>query len=379
MTPSERGSAHATAAALETWFIAHARPLPWRVPGAEGRRREPWAALVSELMAQQTQVSRAAEKFVPFLARYPTPRALADSADAPGGEDEVRALWQGLGYYRRARLLIEAARAIRDRHDGVTPTDAEALRALPGVGPYTAGAVASIAGDRPEPLVDGNVARVLLRWHAPTEVPHQPANGATQKWLWREARAIAEAARSPGDANEGLMELGATVCTPKGARCLHCPLAGGCRALATGRVESIPEPKPRAVRRELHATTLIVRDPRGRVLLERRASRGLWADLWQAPTDEHDTEPAAPVEALCARLGLGKKQAVDTLGSFEFQTTHRRVRFRVLGVRTALHTPDAERAAADGRRWAEASELSHLIAGRAQRLALETGGVAMDG
>ncbi|TVQ60935.1 MAG: A/G-specific adenine glycosylase [Phycisphaerales bacterium] len=369
-----------TSRALEAWFSTNARALPWRVSGAGGMRREAWASLVSELMAQQTQISRAAEKFVPFMARYPTPTALADSADAPGGEDEVRALWQGLGYYRRARLLIEAARAIRDRHAGVTPTDAEALRALPGVGPYTAGAVASMAGDRPEPLVDGNVARVLLRLHAPAEVPHQPADRATQKWLWREARALAEAARSPGDTNEALMELGATVCTPRNPRCLHCPLSGSCRALATGRAESIPEPKPRATRRELFATTLIVRDARGRVLLERRASKGLWADLWQAPTDERDgmDDLADAGAALCARLGLRRGRAVEELGAFEFQTTHRRVRFRVLGVRTALSAGDAERLTKGGWRWAEGTALSGLIAGRAQRLALEAGGVGVD-
>jgi len=361
------------AASLERWFGSNARALPWRVPWAGGMRRDPWASLVSEVMAQQTQIARAAEKFIVFIERYPTPTALADAADTPGGEDQVRALWQGLGYYRRARLLIEASRAIRDRHAGVTPTDAALLRALPGVGAYTAGAVASIAADLPEALVDGNVGRVLLRVLAPDGVPHQPANGATQRWLWARARSIAEHASSPGDANEGLMELGATVCTPRNARCLHCPLSDRCKALATGRVGSIPEPKPRAPKRDLHATAVIVRDDRGRVLIERRPRAGLWAELWQAPTDEGaaEIEPGDVLE----RLGFRRERAAAELGAFEFQTTHRRVRFRVFGVRTPVRDADARKLAGGGRRWVEPGDLDGIIAGRAQRLVLELAGV----
>lgn len=352
MMPSEAGPAPER---IERWFRTNARPLPWRVPS-----RDPWWALLSELLAQQTQVSRAAEKFELILGRFPTPTALADAADA-GRADDLLSLWQGLGYYRRAHLLIGAARAIRDEHGGVTPIEAAALRALPGVGRYTAGAVASIAGGRREAIVDGNVARVLLRVRAPDHVPHHAGDRQTDRWLWAESAALVARAGDPGVFNEGLMELGATVCTPKRARCVDCPVRDGCAAHAAGRVDEIPAPKPRKERSTMRAAAIVVRDADDRVLLERRPSGGLWGGLWQAPTDDSGSRTS-----LAARLGVTRSFPA---GEFVFLTTHRRVTFEV-------HTATA---AGDGGRWVTPSEASELVAGRAQRLVLEAGGVPLGG
>jgi A/G-specific adenine glycosylase len=167
--------------------------------------------LVSELMLQQTQVSRVVERFANFMARFPTVRSLAD---AP--EQEVLAAWQGLGYYRRARFLHRAAQAIRDMHGAEVPDNVAALAALPGVGRYTAGAIASIVFGQAAAIVDGNVLRVLSRL-----ADHETRMGdpAAERWAWRESTRLVQVASAPGVTNEALMELGATVCTPAAPRC----------------------------------------------------------------------------------------------------------------------------------------------------------------
>ncbi|MCA9294882.1 MAG: A/G-specific adenine glycosylase, partial [Phycisphaerales bacterium] len=220
------------ALAIEDWFRANARDLPWRAA------RSAYAGLVSESMLQQTQVARVVERFTQFMARFPTVHDLA-AAD----EQEVLAIWQGLGYYRRARHLHQAAKAIVEEHDGVIPADINALRALPGVGRYTAGAIASIIYHRPEPIVDGNVYRVLARLDA----QNKPASDAeAQRWGWSRASELVQLARDPGAFNEGMMELGATICTPRAPACSDCPVRAGCRAHADGRADVIPPPKQRA-------------------------------------------------------------------------------------------------------------------------------------
>jgi len=186
--------------ALERWFARHARDLPWR------RRRTGYRALVAEVMLQQTQVSRVAERYVEFLRRFPTVRGLAEA-----DEQEVLAAWQGLGYYRRARNLHAAARLIVAERGGRIPRTVDGLRQLPGVGRYTAGAIASIVYGAPAPIVDGNVQRVIARWDA-NDAP--PADASTVAETWRRAEDLVGATARPGVLNEALMELGATVCTP---------------------------------------------------------------------------------------------------------------------------------------------------------------------
>jgi A/G-specific adenine glycosylase len=307
----------ALSAPLEAWFPAAARRLPWR------ERRSGYHALVSELMLQQTQVARVVDAFERFVARFPGPRELAAAE-----EHEVLALWQGLGYYRRARLLQAAARAVCDRHGGEVPADAESLRALPGVGRYTAGAISSIAFGRREPIVDGNVMRVLSRLEGRAS---RAGDAADERWAWERAGAFVAAAGDPAVANEALMELGATVCTPAAPRCGACPLAGTCAARAAGTAESIPAPRRAAARRTLHWHVLVDADGDG-VLLEVRPDRGLWARMMQPPTVESDSP--LPADELSRRWGAPVREA----GSFVHVTSHRDVSFRVF-VRSGDRAP----------------------------------------
>lgn len=325
---------HATLAAmardLEHWFSRNARELPWRTTP-----RDPWRALVAEAMLQQTQVSRVAGAgpgaepgaFARFVARFPTPASLA-SAD----EAEVLALWAGLGYYRRARHLHAAAKAIVERHAGRVPDDPAALRALPGVGRYTAGAIASIVFGRPEPIVDGNVRRVLLRVAGRDA---NPASRETEAWAWARAARFVEASQRPGAFNEGLMELGATVCLPAPAspRCEACPWARACRARALGLEDRIPRAKRPPRRGVLHLLVVVVRDGRGRLLLERRGPGGLWPGLWQPPTLE-SRRAIGPAEraAFLAGLGLGASGGGGGVARFTRDLTHLRVRVQAAAV-----------------------------------------------
>jgi A/G-specific adenine glycosylase len=308
------------AESIERWFPTRARDLPWR------RRRTPYRVLVSEAMLQQTQVSRIAERFPRFLRRFPSIRALAEAS-----LDDVLAEWEGLGYYRRARLLHAAAAEVVAKHGGRVPSDPESLRSLPGVGRYTAGAVASLAFGLREPIVDGNVIRVVLRLDGRPLASDDPQAIA---WSWQRASELVDAASDPAVLNEGLMELGAIVCTPANPRCDECPLSKVCRAAAAGQASSIPLPKRAALRREVHHHAISIRGVRsGCLMLKQRPARGLWAGLWELPTIE---SPAALSEReVATRLGV-PESALRTLGGFLHKTTHRDVRFHVLEVdRTA--------------------------------------------
>ncbi|MEX0744483.1 MAG: A/G-specific adenine glycosylase, partial [Phycisphaeraceae bacterium] len=263
--------------ALRRWYVANHRALPWRTPPNGGAvPPDPYHVLVSEAMLQQTQVATVVAYFERFIAAFPTVEALA-TAD----EQQVLRHWQGLGYYRRARHLHAAARRIAADHAGRVPDTVDALLALPGVGRYTAGAVASIAFDRRAPILDGNVARVLARWFAVDELIDQPAGRAT---LWRLAERVLPQ-RSVGDFNQALMELGALVCTPSAPKCDTCPVASLCDAKRAERVAELPRRSPRKVPRAVrHVVAAVERD--GRYLFEQRPGDGLWSNMWQLPTHE---------------------------------------------------------------------------------------------
>jgi len=363
--------------ALCAWFAENARDLPWRRVDPTTGRRNPYRSLVSELMLQQTQVSRVVEKFGPFLDRFPTVRALAEAELA-----DVLALWEGLGYYRRARHLHAAARAVVERHAGEVPRGVGELLGLPGVGRYTAGAVASIAFGEAAPIVDGNVMRVLLRVRGEDVAPD---DAETVRWVWSRAEAlVAEAGRKglAGAFNEALMEHGATVCTPASPRCLSCPVRGMCGAYAAGEQERIPRPKRRAARGDATHESVIVRRADGRVLLERRGEAGLWAGLWQAPTLERQgVGDARGRSRLEGWLGAGVR--LKALGRMEVVTTHRDVGFRVFdaGVVEATEALIEVRPAPKGwtamgveRAWVRAGEGAGM--GSAQRRVLGMGGAA---
>lgn len=325
----------AIVAGITDWFKANARDLPWRhgnAPTASGR--DPYRSLVSELMLQQTQVSRVLEKFAPFVKRFPTPTSLAD---AP--EEDVLAMWAGLGYYRRARLLHAAAKACRDDHAGAVPETADALATLPGVGAYTAGAIASLVHHQPVPIVDGNVSRVLLRIEG-RDAPH--GDPAATKWAWKRAGELAEASgrRHIAAFNEGLMELGATVCTPKSPSCPSCPVERLCVARAEDRQQEIPSPKRRVNRTALYLACGIALDAAGHILLERRPESGMWAGLWAPPCIERTDRAPQPRELRAATGAHSSKK----VGAFTHETTHRAVHVGVYTLAGAV--------AADGRRWA---------------------------
>lgn len=327
----------AIAGAVAEWFARNARELPWRVEwqrtrtsGSESRttrrgtkqRRDPYLALVSEAMLQQTQVSRVIEKYVEFVGRFPTVESLA-AAD----EHEVLGLWTGLGYYRRARNLHAAAKMVAAEFGGSVPREVEELQQLPGVGRYTAGAIASIAHGERAPIVDGNVARVLLRVHGKDAASDDKS---VQGWLWERASAMVHAADEPGVFNEGMMELGATVCVPGMPRCGECPLRELCVARREGRELEIPRPKQRATRKEVHCAVVVIHRDDGALVVEQREGDGMWAGMWQAPTIERADRPPTAAEVGRA-VGLAAKK-LERLETFEFLATHRRMVFAVYRV-----------------------------------------------
>ena len=318
------------------------RDLPWR------RSRDPYAIWVSEIMLQQTRVAAVVPYYERWMARFPNVTALAE---AP--LDDVLAAWSGLGYYSRARNLHRGAQADVARHGGALPASAAALRALPGIGPYTAGAIASIAFAQPEPLVDGNVARVLARLYA---LDIDIKSSAASSTLWRLAGELVPG-DAPGDFNQGLMELGATVCTPLGPTCLLCPLAALCRARAQGRERELPRMPARKRPHELpliDATALWI-ERRGKLLLARRTPDGLYGGLWELPQthappahipaqssdrdaspDTDDARDARDIDALASLLGLRISLHGSAPVAAHSQTlTHRRLRIRVFAASPA--------------------------------------------
>ncbi len=268
---------------LLAWYDAAGRDLPWRRSG------DPWAIWVSEVMLQQTRVDTAVPFFERFLARFPTPAALAA---AP--VEAALALWSGLGYYRRCRQLHQAAGLVAAA--GGLPRRAAELERLPGIGPYTAAAIASIAFGEPVPVLDGNVARVLARQLAE---PGDPARAATRRRLLAAAAARLDPER-PGDTNQALMELGATLCSPRAPACGGCPLRPECRAAAAGRAELFPAPRRRRAPVAVAELAAVVENG-GRLLLVRRgAGEEVMPGLWELPTVAAGT---AAADALAARFG----------------------------------------------------------------------------
>ncbi len=263
------------ASRLLAWFDLHGRhDLPWQHP------RTPYRVWLSEIMLQQTQVRVVVPYFERFVAALPDVRALADAPD-----DDVLALWSGLGYYARARNLHVAARHCVTLHDGDLPRDFDALLALPGIGRSSAGAILSQAwGDRVA-ILDGNVKRVLARRHV---IEGWPALPKVEKRMWAIADTLLPDARM-ADYTQAQMDFGATLCTRFDPACLLCPVNDDCAAREQGRVGELPSPKPSKTLPEREARVLLLEDRRGRVLLIRRPPTGIWASLWSLPqADTHD-------------------------------------------------------------------------------------------
>ncbi len=252
---------------LIEWYHANARVLPFRTHST------PYRVWVSEIMLQQTRVSAAMEHYNRFMAELPN---VSDLAECP--EEKLMKLWEGLGYYSRARNLQKAAQVIVEQHGGQLPADYKALLALPGIGEYTAGAIGSISFGLPVPAVDGNVLRVFSRIYNDDRDILKPdtKKAFTQRVLDCMPK------DNPGDYNQALMELGAMVCVPNGVpQCLACPVAGLCRGFAEGTAPSLPTKTPPKARKIQPVTVLLVQDAEGRYLIEKRKETGLLARLWQ--------------------------------------------------------------------------------------------------
>jgi len=340
--------------ALLAWFRKNRRDLPWR------RTRDPYAIWVAETMLQQTRVQTVIPYYERFMARFPSVQMLAD---APA--EELMLHWAGLGYYSRARNLQAAACQVVNRHGGALPNTARELRALPGIGRYTAGAVASIAFDRREPVVDGNVARLLARLFALREDIRAPA---AQKRLWSEAARLASGAQ-PGALNEALMELGATICRPRAPRCGDCPLRRYCAAHAAGCQATLPVKSRPAPRSKVEAVAaLLLRG--GRVLAVRRPPGGLLGGLWELPGGARRRgEPLQAALARNVREGLGLRiHSAEPLGAVRHEFTHRHLRLHLFRAQAAPGR--VRRAGFDGHRWCAKRAAAELPLSAVARKAL---------
>jgi len=307
---------------LVLWFASNARPLPWRTAP-----RNPYHSLVSELMAQQTQLDRVVPRFEAFVDRFPNLPALAAAT-----EDEVLELWSGLGYYRRARLLHRLASEVA-AGGGELPRTAADLEVLPGIGPYTAAAVASMVFGEAAPLMDGNVARVGARVLALTEDTRAKA-GRTAVLEW--VRAMMTDA-PPGEVNEALMELGATICTPTQPSCDLCPLVEGCQARQEGDPVAYPAPRRTRETIEVRWLAVIIEDPDGRWLLRRVDEGPILKGLWLPPFCEIDD--TRPLDEQVRELAiLDVESSLEFSKTIKHSITHRRI--EVTPARVRIRRPD---------------------------------------
>lgn len=346
----DEGQRSAFRRAILAWFDAHRRELPWRNCG------DPYGVWVSEVMLQQTRVSTVVEYFERWMERFPAVERLAE---AP--LEEVLEMWSGLGYYRRARHLHRAAAQVVDEYGGRLPRDISELRQLPGIGPYTAGAIASIAFGKPEALVDGNVTRLLSRLYAVTGDPKRsPAKGQ----IWKRASQLVDPDR-PGDFNQAMMEMGSQVCTSDNPDCGECPLTVWCRAYGLEEPERFPESGKRPEQRPMRARCcVVVRDSAGtsEFLLRRRPDDGLLGGLWEFPSCEKRGTRFPRIADLATRVDDGLPMEVEagdigrTVGTVEHVFSHRRLQLRVHDLEVEVE----EGVGDDGWRWVARGELSEV-------------------
>lgn len=342
---------------LGRWYERNHRDLPWR------RTRDPYAIWVSEILLQQTQVATVIPYYHRFLAAFPTAAALAA---AP--RQAVLKQWEGLGYYARARHLHEAAARVVAEHGGQVPRDPDAVQALPGVGRSTAGAILSFAFGLRHPVLDGNVRRVLVRIFDVALLPRRPD---VERWLWRAAEALLAPASDPARHNQAMVELGATVCAPRRPRCADCPVRALCPPGQEGRGATLPVAAPRRAVPHVVAAVAVIRDRRGRLLVQRRRAEGLLGGLWEFPGGK--LLPGEPPEAALHRevleeLGITVTR-VTPLTVVEHAYTHFRVTLHTYTARHASGRPRPRAAAAC--RWVAPEAVRELPLPRASLKILE--------
>jgi A/G-specific adenine glycosylase len=334
---------------LVRWFDASARDLPWR------RTRDPYAIWLSEIMLQQTQAATVVAYFERFLKQFPTIDRLAGAT-----EQEVLKLWEGLGYYRRARQLHAAAQEIATNHQGRFPRQFETIRSLPGIGRYTAGAIASFAFDDRRPIVEANTLRLYCRLLG---LRSDPRTKATQEALWTFAERILPA-RQPGRLNQALIELGSQVCKPRLPLCDACPVNEFCAARQLGLVDTIPVKSPKTRYEAALEAAVVVRNRRDEILLRQRGDKERWAGMWDFPRGvlalgEEANKVSSTQKSKIRELVESQTGAKIQLGAERFRLRHSVTRFRI-----ELVCFDAvlrgRLAARRDLRWVAASELAGI-------------------
>lgn len=274
-TRSSAPKAPDLASRLLDWYAKQGRDLPWREH--QGRAPSPYHTWLSEIMLQQTGVSTVIPYYRRFANRWPDVRALAAAS-----EEEVLSEWAGLGYYSRGRNLLKCAQAVVERFDGVFPSEIDALKSLPGIGDYTSNAIRAIAFDKPANVVDGNVERVVSRIFA----FDQPINLPKNKQALKELAATLAPQKQAGDYAQAIMDLGATICTPRNPKCDLCPWQKNCRAFAKGLTDVLPASIKRAKIPERQAVSYLLQDKQGRIWLRQRPNEGLLGGLWEFPSTD---------------------------------------------------------------------------------------------
>jgi A/G-specific adenine glycosylase len=361
--PSREAPNPAITRRLLRWFARHKRDLPWRA-----EPRDPYHVWLAEIMLQQTQVATVIPYYQRWLARFPT---LKDLAAAP--LDDVLKQWEGMGYYSRARNLHRAAQMVLQDFGGHIPDTVEGLLTLPGIGRYTAGAIASLAFKRDAPILDGNVARVFSRVFA---IERDVKSPLTIKELWALSDALLPAGHA-GEFNEALMDLGATICTPRSPDCPTCPLNTLCSAYAKGKPEDYPVKAIRRERPHKDIGSAVIYDADWRLLLAQRPAKGLLGGLWEFPGGEVNLAgeidlPTQLSEVLRAKTGLRLRIDVgDFIGLVKHGFTHFQMTRHVALLRVSSHQP-AVRIGSDytDARWVMPKELKALALTRSdQRIA----------
>ncbi len=330
---------------LLRWYKLNARTLPWR------GHADPYAVWVSEIMLQQTRVDTVIPYFEKWMTRFPTVESLAQAS-----EQDVLNLWEGLGYYSRARNLHKAARLVAEKFDGQLPHTVDALRMLPGIGRYTAGAIASMAFGLDEPVLDGNLRRVYARLFN-IDSPADSPQG--EKLFWSIASENLPKGKA-GDYNQALMDLGATICTPQNPRCLICPLMGECAAQKLGLQELRPVLKAKAsVPQYVQVAAVIER--RGRVLLAKRPSRGLLGGLWEFPNARVTGDPARMLKKAIRGATRLTVRAEAELGVIQHAYTHFKITVHAYRCELLEMSPDKNL------KWIRLGELEDYPMGKIDR------------
>jgi len=345
---------------LLDWYQRVKRDLPWR------RSRDPYRIWISEIMLQQTRVDQALPYYKRFIARFPDVTSLA-RADL----DEVLRLWEGLGYYSRARNMHKAAKQIVDVHNGRFPDTYDEVISLRGIGPYTASAIMSIAFGQPQPVVDGNVIRVISRLYG---IGEDVRLSLTQKEIERYAALLLDRS-SPGDFNQAMMELGATVCTPKAPACPSCPFQLRCHAHRNGETGNYPYKSPAKKRPHHEIAVGVVRDERGRLLIARRPDSAMLGGLWEFPGGKQENGESLPDTVRRElREELGVEVGVDQRPFQSVRHAYSHFTITLHAFHATLKLDSAPPVAQNGEplRWVAAEELVNYAFPKANRKITET-------